>query len=52
MCSDVESVGGAKRAATWKALIFCGGGVYPHYYIIEYNIPQAVVLADFNIICF
>ncbi len=29
-----------------QVLIFCGGGVYPHYYIIEWHIPQAVVLAD------
>ncbi len=28
-----ESVGGAKQAA--MLIFFCGGGAYPHYYIIE-----------------
>ncbi len=39
--------GRAKQAAmTKQALIFfCGGGAYPHYYIIEWYIPKAVVLA-------
>ncbi len=34
-----ESVGGA-------LIFFCGGGAYPHYYIIEWHIPQPFVLAD------
>ncbi len=39
-----ESVGGAKQEQT--LIFFCGGGAYLHYYIIEWYIPQAVVLAD------
>ncbi len=43
-----KSEGGAKQAVMLKqALIFfCGGSAYPHYYIIEWYISQAVVLAD------
>ncbi len=32
-----KSVGEAKQAA--MAIFFCGGGAYPHYYVIEWYIP-------------
>ncbi len=43
-------MGGAKQTAMQKQVLifFCGGGAYSHYYIIEWNIPQAA----FNISCF